>query len=398
MLDVATATENSYESVLLGVCDVAAEAAQRGPEADAAGVIPVDLFHKLELTGALKALWPTSMGGLGFSFAQLNELIVITTRANSSLGWVFFLGSNSPQVLGLFPSQTVAKFLADFPWLRGRGAIAPKGTAIPVDGGFVVSGQWPFASGGPNPDFVFGNCIISENGAPRMTADGVPDTVLVAFLGDEVQLLDTWHVLGLRGTNSCDFAAREVFVPDDRTTNVFTARNCVDAPVAKLPVRVGLALGHAAVAIGIAQGALDDIVSLAKTKRAAMQPTSVLADDQLFRHQLGEHTLRIACARAMLDQTTESLWDAANSNRRELEPLEILIGRTMAAFVTTECTKIVDSAYTVAGSSSLYDQSTLQRRLRDIHVATQHYAVTTEGYRTLGAGVLGVELSPMDLF
>ncbi len=397
MLDVATSTEYSYESVLRGVSEVAAEAAQRGPEIDAAGIIPVDLFHKLELTGAFKALWPKSMGGLGFTFAELNELIVTDTRANSSLGWVFFLGSNSPQVLGLFPSHTVAKFLTDFPWLRGRGAIAPKGTAIPAEGGYVVSGQWPFASGGPNPDFVFANCIIIENGAPRLGADGTPDTVLVALLGDEVELLDTWHVLGLRGTNSCDFAVREVFVPEDRTTNVFTALNCVDAPVAKLPVRVGLALGHAAVAIGIAQGALEDIVNLAKTKRAAMQPTSVLADDQLFRHQLGEHTLRIACARAMLDQTTASLWEAAISSR-ELGVMEILIGRTMAAFVTTECVKIVDTAYTVAGSGSLYDQSTLQRRLRDIHVATQHYAVTTEGYRTLGAGMLGVELSPMDLF
>ena len=70
----------------------------------------------------------------------------------------------------------------------------------------------------------------------------------------------------------------------------------------------------------------------------------------------------------------------------------------MAGFVTAECVKIVDAAYTLAGSVSLYDKSSLQRRLRDIHVATQHVAATSEGYRALGALLVGRELTPTELF
>ena len=83
---------------------------------------------------------------------------------------------------------------------------------------------------------------------------------------------------------------------------------------------------------------------------------------------------------------------------RPLSARETIEGRAVAAFITAECVKIVDAAYTMAGSASLYDASPLQRRLRDIHVATQHVAATTEGYRTLGKLLTGEELTAMELF
>jgi alkylation response protein AidB-like acyl-CoA dehydrogenase len=213
----------------------------------------------------------------------------------------------------------------------------------------------------------------------------------------DVEFLDTWHVLGLRGTDSCDFSVREVFVADDMTANVFTASSWFNTPESHLPLRVALATGHASVALGIALGALDDIAAVARSKRAAMNPTARLADDPVFRHILGENVLRHAAARAFLDQVTANGREAGTS-ARPLSAEETLIARTMAGYVTTECVKIVDSAYTLAGSTSLYNASSLQRRLRDIHVATQHVAATGEGYRSLGAVFVGEEVPPMDLF
>jgi alkylation response protein AidB-like acyl-CoA dehydrogenase len=287
--------------------------------------------------------------------------------------------------------------MADNPQARGRGTIAPKGVAVPSEGGYVVSGQWPFASGGPNPDLVVAHCVVMENGAPRFGSGGVPETVLVLLRAAEVEFLDTWHVLGLRATDSRDFAVQEVFVPKQLTTNLFTATNCLEMPAGRLPLRVALAMGHAAVAIGIAEGALEDIADLARTKRAAMNPAAVLAEDPVFRHTLGEQSLRCLAARAMLEACTERAWQAALSGRT-LTTREILEGKTMAGYITAECTKVVDFAYTQAGSASVYDGSSLQRRLRDIHTATQHVAATSEGYRTLGAALVGADLSPMELF
>jgi alkylation response protein AidB-like acyl-CoA dehydrogenase len=397
VVDTATVTGEGFGMVLEGVRRVGSEAARRADEMDESGAIPSDLFDDLVATGCFQAMVPKAQGGLEFSLAEVNELTIEAARANGSLGWLLLVGIPAPLIFGLLPEETVTKLLADFPQVRGRGAIAPKGIAAPVDGGYMVSGQWPFASGGPNPDLVAGNCVVIENGVPRFGPGGAPDMVVAVLPAAQVEFLDTWHVLGLRGTDSCDFAIRDVFVPEHMTTNIFTATNRFDTPTTRLPLRVALATGHASVAIGIAQGALDDIVEVAKTKRAAMNPTAVLAEDPVFRHSLGEHTLRHASVRSLLDQTSQIAWEAGRSGR-PLSPKEILLGRTMAGYVTAECVKIVDAAYTMAGSVSLYDTSSLQRRLRDIHVATQHVAATTEGYRTLGAVVVGEELSPMELF
>jgi alkylation response protein AidB-like acyl-CoA dehydrogenase len=386
-----------FVEVLEGVRRVGAEAARRAEELDRLGVMPDDLYDDLAATGCFRAMVPRANGGLEFSLAEINALTIEASKANGSLGWLLLIGIPGPVFLGLLAPDSVAEIMAQYPRARGRGTIAPKGVAVPTDGGYVVSGQWPFASGGPHPDLVVANCVVMDNGSPRMGPDGSPDMVLAVLPAAEVEFLDTWHVLGLRATDSCDYAVRGVFVPEHRTANLFTASNCFDTPATRLPIRVVLAMGHASVAIGVAEGALDELADVAKAKRAAMNPGALLADDPVFRHHLGEETLRLAAARALLDRTTESATQAFLSGR-PLSARETMEGRTMAGFITAECVKIVDAAYTMAGSVSLYDTSSLQRRLRDIHVATQHVAATTEGYRTLGALLVGQELSPMELF
>jgi alkylation response protein AidB-like acyl-CoA dehydrogenase len=390
-------SDRSFTDVLEGVRRVGVDAARRGDELDRLGRFPKDLFDELCATGCFQAMLPKEFGGFELSLAEINELILAAAKANGSFGWLMMIGLPGPLLLSFLSPETATRLRTDYPRPRVRGAIAPKGVAIPTEGGYLVSGQWPFASGGPDPDLVGGNCLVIEDGAPRIGPDGVPHMLMAMFPAAQVEFLDTWHVLGLRGTDSCDVAVHEVFVPEDMTSNIFTATPWFDTPAARLPLRVVLALGHSSVALGIAEGALEDIAELAKTKRAAMNPGALLAQDPVFRHSLGEHALRLASMRALLDQATERAWQAGLVGR-PLSARETLEGRTMAGYVTAECVKIVDAAYTMAGSVSLYDASPLQRRLRDIHVATQHVAATGESYRTLGAVLVGEELSPMELF
>jgi alkylation response protein AidB-like acyl-CoA dehydrogenase len=396
VIDLDT-VDGSFTAVLERVRQVGVAASRRAEEIDLAGIIPDDLYDDLDASGCFRAMMPRAQGGLGLTLAEINELIIAAAKANGSFGWTVMIGIPLPLVFGLLPPATAARLMADYPSLRARGAIAPKGIAVRVDGGYIVSGQWPFASGGPHPDLVAGNCLVFADGAPEIGSDGMPQMVLAVFSAQQVNFLDTWRVLGLRGSDSRDFTVHEQFVPEDMTANIFTASNSLDLPMTRAPLRVFLATGHASVAIGIAQGALEDLTELAKTKRAAMNPTALLADDAVFRHNLGESALRLAASKAFLDRATETVWEAGVANR-PLSPEEILVGRTMAGYVTGECVKIVDGAYTVAGSASLYDSSSLQRRLRDIHVATQHVAATGEGYRTLGAVLVGEELTPLELF
>jgi alkylation response protein AidB-like acyl-CoA dehydrogenase len=397
MAQAEAVADVGFAEVLEGVRRVGAEAARWAEELDRLGVMPDDLYDDLAATGCFRAMVPRANGGLELSLTEVNQLIVEASKANGSLGWVLLIGIPGPVILGLLAPDAVAEIMAQYPRARGRGTIAPKGVAVPTDGGYLVSGQWPFASGGPHPDLVVANCIVMDNGSPRIAANGVPELVLAVLPADKVEFLDTWHVLGLRATDSCDYAVREVFVPERMTANLFTATNCFDTPATRLPLRVVLAMGHASVAIGIAEGALEEVTAVAKTKRAAMNPGALLAHDPVFRHSLGEEDLRLTAVRALLDRTTEAA-TAAFLSGRPLSARETMEGRTMAGFITAECVKIVDAAYTMAGSVSLYDTSSLQRRLRDIHVATQHIAATTEGYRTLGKLLAGEQLTAMELF
>jgi alkylation response protein AidB-like acyl-CoA dehydrogenase len=377
------------------VAGLVPEIAARAAEIEQRGRIPADLFDALAATGCLGAYLPTAYGGHGLPLGEVNAVLEDLSRADGSVGWVTMVAVAATIGVALFPKRCFDEVYASAT-ARVRGSAAPKGMAQPVDGGYMVSGRWPFASGGPQPTHVVGHCVVLDSGAPRLTALGTPETVLALMPAADVELLDNWHVVGLCGTDSCDFVARDVFVPLGWTTNFLTASPCVDIPLARVPIRVAFAPGHAAVAIGIAQGALDDIVAIAATKRAAMNPTQRLAADTVFQHTLGEQAMRLQAARALLAHHSELIWTAATTGR-ELTAVEIVAARSMAACVTSVCVGVVDSAYTLAGSSSLYDTSPLQRRLRDIHVATQHIAATGETYRTLGGLLVGEPVPPSAL-
>jgi alkylation response protein AidB-like acyl-CoA dehydrogenase len=236
-----------------------------------------------------------------------------------------------------------------------------------------------------------------ENGKPRLSPDGEVEMVMALATADQAQFLDNWHVLGMRGTDSCDVILRDAFVPKAMTFNLHDMHCVYDMPAAKLPLRVVLSFPHCSVATGLAEGAIDDLLELAITKRASMNPNMLLGEDAVFRDNLGRAVVRLEGAKAMTRKIAADCWQAGVDGR-ELTAREVLSARLLANFVTSECTAIVDWAYTVVGSSSVHDGSTLQRRLRDIHVATQHASCHTDPYRNLGAVMMGVELSPRELF
>ena len=129
-------------------------------------------------------------------------------------------------------------------------------------------------------------------------------------------------------------------------------------------LRVALSFSHCALALGIAQGALDDIAALSKTKSASMNPRQKLCEDVLFRHELGQNAVKLDAAKSFLDQFTAKAWQTG-VDKRQLTPEEILTGRLMAGFITEQSTAIVDWAYTRAGSTGVYDGSSLQMRMRE---------------------------------
>ena len=391
------AETTTSEEIVVRIREVGREARVRAEEIDRERRFPEDLFDAVEKAGCFRIVAPKEFGGLELPLSTLNEVVLEAGRGNGSLGWLLMVGSSQSIGNGLWKEEVVRENLEKHPDLRVRGVIAPKGIATPVEGGFTISGQWPFASGGPEPHVVGGTCIVMEAGKPRMTAQGEPELIMAMMDAKDVTLHDNWHTLGMRGTDSCDVSVQDLFVPEVRTYAFHEMHNCYDAPVSRLPLRVALSFPHSALALGIAAGALDDVKELARTKRASMNPTLLLAEDPMFLHALGEQTLKYTANKAFLDQATQLCWQAG-VERRELSDQEILSVRLMASYITKACLEIVTWAYEAVGSTSVYENCYLTYRIRDMHICTQHASTFTDPYRLLGRAEMGEKLTPAELF
>ncbi|MCV7177075.1 acyl-CoA dehydrogenase family protein [Mycolicibacterium sphagni] len=386
-------TTTADTAVLTAIRALTAEIAERAAEIEEGGVVPSDLLDRISDAGAFRMFVARRFGGEELSLPAALAVLEEIARADASTAWTVMIGADFGLVFGRFPGDVLdAEIYRDGPNAMARGAFAPKGVAVPEDGGYRVSGQWPLASGSYTHQWVMGNCIVLKDGQPTMTGLGVPDTRLVVVPAGEATFVSTWDSVGLRGTNSNDVVLNDVFVPERHATQ-FYGPPSVDAPVFTLPVQVALAPTHAAVVLGIAEGALEDLRAIAKTKRPAFNPGMRVAEDPVFQYRLGLLQTRLATVRALIEREVNVIWEAALTGASITDIAGARV-RAMVAWSHTECVEIVNSAFGLAGSNAMYRSSSLQRRLRDVRTAAQHVSATAEIYQILGALLTGQDVPP----
>jgi alkylation response protein AidB-like acyl-CoA dehydrogenase len=257
------------------------------------------------------------------------------------------------------------------------GSHAAVGRAVVVDGGYRVSGRWPFMSGIRQATHASGICAVFDGEARRLGPDGQPVMIFPFFAVEECAVIDTWRTTGLRGTGSDDVAVEDLFVPAHRVTD-FSA-----------PPREGLALLHylhvdnaanvtaAAMAIGIAAVALEAFRELAPSKQRPDGGT--LADTPSAKTALARAEARYAQARGYLYETADLVWeDAAAGNL----PGEVWLPRTSLASTAAvdAAIAIVSDLYRAAGSSAIFASRAFDRCLRDIYTLGAHKTVQHENY------------------
>jgi alkylation response protein AidB-like acyl-CoA dehydrogenase len=331
-------------------------------------------------------LLPESHGGASTDLPSAMRIFEALARADASTGWVVMIGSTSWCDVAGLPREAFDALFAGTNDVIVAGVFNPTGTIAAVDGGYRVEGRWSFASGCEHADWLFGNCI--EPGA-----DGEPPLRMAVFAPGEITIEDTWNVSGLRGTGSHHFRAEGVVVPAERTCRPLADEPCLDVPIVRIPPPTLYGTAVASVAIGAAQGALDDIVALAADKVPLLAATPLAANPH-FQFELATADTRLRAARALLYESAEEAWSTAVAGDEFTLPL---VGRFRAAgaWVTATAAEVVDVAYRSGGGSSLYSDCPLQRRLRDIHAATQHFLVKPDTLTTAGAILARQDIGPM---
>jgi len=311
----------------------------------------------------------------------------ILGAADGATGWCAMIAGTSALTAAWLPEPYAAEIFGD-PLAITGGVFAPMGKAV-VDGDdFLVSGRWAWASGSANCSWLLGGAVILADGVLRTLPNGGPDHRMMFMEASDIELIDTWDAVGMRGTGSGDMAAREVRVPQGRSVSFMTDRPRDTGPLYAFPPFGLLALGIAAVASGNARAALEDLKALAVAKKPGGSSRS-LAERATVQAEFARAEAALEAARALADARIATAWGQASTGGA-LDATARAGLRLAATHLTRTAADVVRSAYDMAGGSSVYSNHPLQRRFRDAHVATQHMMVAPPTYELAGRVLLGL--------
>src|SRR3954470_6237454 len=366
---------------------LAADAAAQAAEGERARRLPPALAQEIAEAGLFRLCVPASLGGLEAHPATLVRAVEALARGDGAAGWCVAIAATSGLVGGYLPPAGAREIYGSAASVAG-GVFAPQGRAVAQDGGFRVSGRWPFASGCTHCDWLMGGCVVLDGEAPRLLPNGMPDVRLLLAPASAFTIHDTWHVSGLRATGSHDIELDDVVIPAEHGASVFSDRPREDGPLYAFPLFGLLAVAIAAVSLGIARGALDELVALAGGK----VPTGgkrTLAEPATAQAGGAGAGAGVRAAGALLDEEIGAAWERAVAGAGvDVEQRAAL--RLAATHATAVSTRATDTAYTLAGGSALYESSPLQRRVRDAHAATQHMLVAPATWELTGRVLLGM--------
>jgi alkylation response protein AidB-like acyl-CoA dehydrogenase len=383
LLDPAEQQETD-ETVLGRVRALVPDIVERAAEGEAALAVSPGIVTALRAAGVFRMALPKAWGGEQLSLLESAEVVREIARADGSTGWTVQAASMAWFFLRGLPRKTLEnEVFANGADLMLRGAIAPKGRATPVSGGYRITGRWPLASGPFTPDWMLTGFMV-EGAAPL--PDGRPDIRVALVRPEQVTFLDTWDAVGLRATQSTDFTMEGVFVPEHHTGSQFGANN-IPAPLYDLPYSPTGA-SHDAVILGALDGAVDDLAELAATKRPAFNPGVLLGEDPVFQEKFAELQVRAAALAALSRRTTETVMGRALAGEAPA-PCEWFSYTAGTQHIHHEGIRILNEAMTLSGSSGLYHTNSLQRRWRDIRCVSQHVVGNNGAMRTLGVFLSG---------
>jgi indole-3-acetate monooxygenase len=347
-------------------------------------LLPKAVVRALIEAGAFRMLVPRSLGGDELDPMTVCEVVEDLSIRDGAVGWCAMIGACNGVFGGLLPSAGAAEIYADRDVVLA-GQFRPSGTAVQVEGGYRVTGRWPFASGIMHSQWLMGGCQIVE---PRGGSTGVAK--LMFMPRGDATLLDTWHVGGLRGTGSHDFEANDVFVPVCRTVS-FADPPVAPGPLYSLPSIALFATMIASVSLGIARHAIELFKELAGVKKPTYSQ-GLLRDGAVAQSHLGEAEGFLRAGRAFLFESLRSAWQAALRGERLTWHDRGLLWLS-ATQAVTQALHAVDLVYRAGGAASVYTSTHLERCLRDIRAASQHLTVMTANYEVAGQLFFGADVS-----
>ena len=369
-----------------------------GEKAQALRRLAPETVDALIDAGMFRFAIPRELGGEDATVTETIEILEAIAKVDGSVGWNVMLGSEiNAMAAGGMPKDLAKEIYLDNPRVimcgGGGPGTTPSRAVLQSDGSVKVWGQTTFISGCHNAEWCFmGAPLLNTAGdAPALNAQGQPTFKLWMLHKSQYEILDTWDVAGLRGSGSHDVRAEGAVVSAQHAAiDLIMLPALYDNPVYRIPVALRLAYNKAAVAIGVARGALDEFAQLAQTKLPLMSAVP-LKDKPIAQYRFGEAEATFRAARAFLFEAMQAVDDELRRGREAPSGRTTQTGRLACTYAANASMHVVDVIHNTAGTSGMRMHSPLERKLRDAHGCATHRWVAHPLYAELGAILLGNE-------
>ncbi len=361
-----------------------------GASEQARSLVP-EMVGALWSGGLMQWMNPREAGGQEPSFREMIDTWQEMAWQDGSVGWIGIANLPSAAFAAAYlPEAGFAEvFGANANRVTLGGQFAPNGLGNRVDGGYRVSGAWNFGSGTGHSEYVVAGFIPMVDGQMQMAENGLPEMLVAVFPRTDINFTDGWHVQGLKGTGSFDYNLQDVFVPETRVFPLFTREpQRGEATAYRFGVMPLTAAGHAAWALGLARGCLDDVRELAQSK-IRMGDMTTLAHKPTFQRGLAHHEGMWRAARLLVTDTFGRLEDEVSAGA-EVTPAMRAEMRVAATYATEACREVVQWAHLSAGTTAIREGSRLERAFRDMYTGTQHAFISEKTYLDAAQVMLGI--------
>jgi len=327
-----------------------------------------EVHRALVEAGLYRVTLPPGFGNRGGTLPQGMRVLETLARGDASTAWSVWSALGLPAASAFISEEGAGELFsaADACVVNSEATF---GRALAVEGGYRVTGRWPFMSGVHQATHAGGFCFVFDGDEQRMTPSGEPAVISAVWPVSDGTIIDTWDTTGLRGTGSDDVEVHDLFVPEHRVFDFTREPRMGLSPIQYVDLDNAGNVTLAAMALGIAQSALETFRTLGALKKLASgepfstSPLAVLA--------LANAEVRLAQARGHLYERTEMMWDELVDGTYTGEAW---FARTALASVSAVDTaiEVVGSLYRAAGAGAIFRSRPLDRCLRDIYTLGAH--------------------------
>ena len=339
------------------------------------------VFQAIAEAGLLRLWTPRAFGGWELSPPDFMAVVEAAAALDGSIGWVVGNGGGMGRAGGYLPEAVARPWFtrADTLVVATNGAV---GEAVPVDGGYRVSGRWPFASGIHHATLVAPACQVADG-------SGQGPILLCYVPAEHAQIIDNWRVSGLRASGSCDYTLSNVFVPIEHTHDLVQPPATQPGLVYRWPARSAFTTTVAVVPLGIARAALDTFAGeLAARTRAGT--AAALRDRELIQSEIGRAETLHAAARALLLSAMNDMTTSLDAGGERLVRARVMY-RSACTHAAETAIRVAEMVSAAAGAAAIWEEHPLERQIRDIHAAAKHVAMSPNNYVLSGRICLGLE-------